>query len=179
MINDSQKKKVTDPKEMYSKLRGMMLATKRPRTIGAPSTPTEPWGVLMDWGVANGTATVMSMIDGSASVYVSSGGGYIGGQGIETVRAAAQRAVLEARSVQLPKQAASDFPLPPPHGVIFYLLSDAGVYALPASETELSAVGHPLRNLGDAMQSVITHFRQWKTRVKSTSSASTADRKKN
>jgi hypothetical protein len=144
----------------------MMLTTKRPRTIGAPSTPEEPWGVLMDWALPNGTATVMSMIDGSASVYLSSGGGFIGGQGIETVRAAAQRAVAEARLVQRPKKPTTDFVLPSEHGVIFYLLTDAGVFSLRATEGELRSAEHPLRKLGDAMQSVIVHFREWKAGAK-------------
>lgn len=165
-------KKITDPKEMYQGLRGLMLATKRPRTIGEPSKSAEPWGLLMDWGVGNGTATVMSMFDGSASVYLSSGGGYIGGQGIGPVRSAAQKAVAEARLVQMPEHATADFPLPAAHEVFFYFLTDAGVYVLRTNETELSAAAHPLKKLGDAMQAVIEQFRLWKGRTKN-------DREKN
>jgi hypothetical protein len=35
--------------------------------------------VLMDWFVGKGTATVVAIVDGTASVYLSSGGGFIGG----------------------------------------------------------------------------------------------------
>jgi hypothetical protein len=159
MADDPSPKKISDPREMYSALRAMMLKNARPKTISAPGSPKTPWGVLMDWGVRNGTATVMSMSDGSASVYLSSGGGFIGGQNIEPVRLAAQRAVAEAQSVQLPEQAVKDFPLPDTNGAIFYFLTDAGVFALRASVSELSSGSHPLRKLGDAMQAVITQFR--------------------
>ena len=66
-------------------------------------------------------ATVMSKSDGSASLYLSSGGGYKGGRGIETVQTAAQRAVAQARLIELPKFTTSDFLLAAVHGVNFYL----------------------------------------------------------
>jgi hypothetical protein len=82
MNEPTQKEKIKDPKEMYPRLRTLMLRGSRSKFSLAPtSKPTEPWGVVMDWGVKNGTATIVAMSDGSASVYFSSGGGYIGGGG--------------------------------------------------------------------------------------------------
>ncbi|HEX6495514.1 MAG TPA: hypothetical protein VF018_08530, partial [Acidobacteriaceae bacterium] len=50
--------------------------------------------VLMDWNVSNGTATVLAAADGTASVYLSSGGGFLGGgQKYPTIRDAALRAI--------------------------------------------------------------------------------------
>jgi hypothetical protein len=129
--------------------------------LAAPSTPTEPWGVLMDWGVRNGTATVVASSDGSASVYFSSGGGYIGGKGQEPIRAAAQKAVEIARTVKLPERPTAIYPLPETHGVFFYFLTDAGVFIFRTSEQELNSPAHPLRKIGDAMQGVITEYRLW------------------
>jgi hypothetical protein len=115
----------------------------------------------MDWGVRNGTATVVAMSDGSASVYLSSGGGYLGGIGQEPLRKAAQNAVKVARGVQLPSQATTAFPLSEQRGVFFYFLTDAGVFTLRTSEQELSSSRDSLRELGDAMQGVITEYRLW------------------
>src|SRR5262249_37331166 len=167
MTDNPEQKKVSDPKEMYPRLRSMMLKGTRPRSIPEPEAPTEPWGVLMDWGVQNGSATVMSMADGSASVYFISGGGFIGGKEIMRVREAAQRVVQEARAVQLPEKPTISFPLPETHGMIFYFLSDAGVYMRSTSQHELNSASHPLKKLGDAMQSVITQFRIWQAETKS------------
>src|SRR5271170_470775 len=61
------------PKDVYVGLRNSMLQGSRSKFGLAPtSTPTEPWGVLMDWGVQKGIATVVASSDGSASVYFSS-----------------------------------------------------------------------------------------------------------
>ncbi len=115
----------------------------------------------MDWGVQNGTATVVAASDGSASVYFSSGGGYIGGKGQESIRAAAQKAVVISRTVQLPEQPTAIYPLPETHQVFFYFLTDAGVFMFKTSEQELNSPVHPLRKTGDAMQGVITEYRLW------------------
>src|SRR6516225_870477 len=65
------------PEVVYQGLRNMVLCGTRERFGLAPtSSRTEPWGVVMDWGVPNGTATVMALSDGSASIYLSGGGGY-------------------------------------------------------------------------------------------------------
>ena len=107
------------------------------------------------------TATVVAASDGSASVYLSGGGGYIGGKGQEPIRLAAERAVEVARAVQLPSQPTTDFPVPETGGVFFYFLTDAGVFALRTSVQELNSPSHPLRKIGDAMQGVITQYRLW------------------
>jgi hypothetical protein len=163
--------KSTGPTEAYSRLRGMMLEGSRTKFSLTPtSKPTEPWGVVMDWGVKNGTTTVVAMSDGSASVYFSGGGGYLGGKGQEPIRIAAQKAVEAAISVPLPEQSTTVYPLPEGGGVFFYLLTDAGVFMFRTSEQELNPSGHTLRKLGDAMQGVITEYRLWDQRRKSESS---------
>jgi hypothetical protein len=154
--------KSPEPKQVYLRLRKTMLDGPRTK-FGLPptSTPTEPWGVLMDWGVNNGIATVVVASDGAASVYFSSGGGHIGGKGQEPIRLAAQKAVAVARTVQMPSQPVKDFPLPETGGVFFYFLTDAGVFTFRTSAQELNSPSHPLRKIGDAMQEVITQYRLW------------------
>jgi hypothetical protein len=152
----------SEPKDVYIGLRNSMLQGSRSKfSLAATSKPMEPWGVVMDWGVRNGTATVVAMSDGSASVYFSGGGGYIGGKGQETIRGAAQKAVEVARDVQLPSQPTITYPLPEQRGVFFYFLTDAGVFMIRTSEQELNSSSHSLRKVGDAMQGVITEYRLW------------------
>ena len=168
MNETPQKGKIKDPRETYADLRSLMLQGTRAKFgLAGTSKPTEPWGVLMDWGMQGGTATVVTMSDGSASVYFSNGGGYLGGHGQEPIRAAAQKAVGTARAVQLPAEPSMSYPLPKRHGVFFYFLTDSGVFMLRTTEQELNSPIHPLRNLGDAMQAVITQYRLWDQRRKS------------
>src|SRR5215831_4132356 len=64
------------PSETYLNLRKQALGFKREEIgLPAPAQSTEPWGVIMDWPVGNGTATVVAISDGTASIYLSSGGG--------------------------------------------------------------------------------------------------------
>ena len=150
------------PSETYLNLRKQALGFKREEIgLPAPAQSTEPWGVIMDWPVGNGTATVVAISDGTASIYLSSGGGYIGGQGHESIRKAAQKAVSVAASSQTqmqPVTADSRFPLPQKDELIFYALTDAGVFASTVPESGLRNGSHPLTKLGGALQEVITQY---------------------
>jgi len=118
-----------DPK-VYLGLRNMMLQGSRAK-FGLPpaSKPTEPYGVLMDWGIAAGTATVVAVTDGTASVYLSSGGGFIGGgQSHDSIRSAAKRTVELAGELQPLMRLTTTYPLPQRGYVTFYVLTDAGVF---------------------------------------------------
>jgi hypothetical protein len=149
-----------DPK-MYSNLRGMMLQGSRTKFGITPGTsPNEPFGVLMDWGVKNGTVTVVAIVDGNASMYFSSGGGYLGGgQGHESIRVAAKSAVKAAAEVQPLMQATKTYPLPQTGHVNFYALTDNGVFMTSATEQQLGDQQNPFYKLGQSFQDLITEYR--------------------
>jgi hypothetical protein len=101
------------------------------------------------------------MTDGSASVYLSSGGGYLGGIGQEPIRKAAQHAVDAAREVQSKMKPAGNYPLPEQGQVTFYVLTDSGVLTATTTQQSLSTHQDPYSRLGDSMQNVITQYRLW------------------
>ncbi|HEU5401966.1 MAG TPA: hypothetical protein VFU86_11450 [Terriglobales bacterium] len=148
------------PETVYQGLRNMVLCGTRER-FGLPptSSPAEPWGAVMDWGVPSGTATVMALSDGSASIYLSGGGGYLGGQNQEPVRRAAQQAIEVAREYPPHMQKATDYILPVTGEIIFYLMTDSGVLTASEKEMELRKPEHPLAKLGNAMQNIVTQYR--------------------
>lgn len=150
----------SDSFHIYQGLRIQALQTSR-TSLGIAATGSEkrPYGVVMDWNLGSGTATVVAMADGNASVYLSSGGGSIGGgKTYESVRLAAQRAVLIASEI-LPKlRHVTQYPLPGPEQVSFYVLTDAGVFNESASTPELTIGQHPLSDLGNAMQEIIMQY---------------------
>jgi hypothetical protein len=147
--------------EVYLGLRNLALEGSRAKFNLVPtSTPTEPWGVVMDWGLTSGTASVLALSDGHASIYLSSSGGYLGGsESHESVRSAAKRMVAAAVESQSLTRATTEFPLPREGQVFFYLLTDAGVFTADASQKDLSSHVHPLSKLGDAAQEVIKEYR--------------------
>jgi hypothetical protein len=147
-------------KNPYPRLRALALHSGRiPKSMPKPSSPAEPWGVVMDWVVSAGVATVVAFSDGSASVYFSSGGGLLGGQAHEPIRNAARDAVGVAAEFQPQMELTTVFPLPQPGIVVFYVLADSGVFTSSAFESALKTHSHALSKLGDAMQAIISAYR--------------------
>jgi hypothetical protein len=145
--------------ELYAGLRENMLNVTREKIPGlTPLPPGDVWGAVMDWGLAGGTSTVIALSDGTASIYLSSGGGYLGGEGVRAIRDAAIAAVKEASALRGGMQPATDLALPVTGGVVFYALTDAGRFTMRSTQSELQASISPARRLGDAMQLIITEF---------------------
>jgi hypothetical protein len=113
----------------------------------------------MDWGFTEGDATLVAFSDGNDSVYLSSGGGFIGSALHDSIGKAAQRMVTIAAECQPQAHFTTTYPLPQHAQVIFYFLTDVGVFTIGASEQELSSHRRPLSKLGDGGQDIITQFR--------------------
>jgi hypothetical protein len=149
------------PKDVYLGLRNMALGITREKAgLGATYAPTEAWGVIMDWVVSNATATIVAFSNGHVSIYLSTGGGFIGGESHESVRNAGKKMVAVAGECQPHTHATAEYPLPQEQGeVLFYLLTDAGIFAASASTEDLDDHHHPLSKLHDAAQGIITEYR--------------------
>jgi hypothetical protein len=83
----------------YENLRRIALAIE-PASLGVTATGELPhvFGVVMDMGMEQGTATFVAFADGTVSMYYSSGGGMIGAGEHERVRTAAHRLLAIANS---------------------------------------------------------------------------------
>ena len=143
-------------------LRDMALqATRSKLSLGPATSPNEPFGVVMETGLDTGTATVVGFADGSASIYLSSGGGFIGGHGQQPIRRAAQNFVVTARDFQPHMNTTSEFPVADAGRTIFYVLTDEGAYMDSALTEELAEGNHKLSSLFNAGQEIVTRYRMW------------------
>jgi len=151
----------------YSALRSQILNWKCPQVGSSTAdTPGNPCAVVMDWAVTSGVATVVAVSDGSASIYYSSGGGSIGGgYARPVIRDAALHAVSIGSKLLDNMQLTDNFPLPESGGVIFYIVTERGVFTAKASVELLSTNRHPLSELGNSMQTIITEYRMLETTV--------------
>ena len=150
------------PKDVYLGLRNLALGITREKAgLAATYAPTEPWGVIMDWVVSNATATIIASSNGHASIYLSTGGGFIGGdESHESVRNAAKKMVAVAAECQPHTHATSEYPLPQQPGeILFYMLTDAGIFTASALKKNLSNHHHSLSKLHDAAQGIVTEYR--------------------
>jgi hypothetical protein len=152
--------KHTNMNDMYLSLRERALRTNGQTAGGLPSDPAEqPFGLVADMAFPNGNATVIAMISGAASIYLSSGGGYIGGEGHEAIRKAAKHAVETAREAVAYMHPTKEYPLPEAGQVRFYALTRGGVMSGWASEAKLENSRNPFNKLYAAVQGVITQYR--------------------
>jgi hypothetical protein len=157
--SDADVPKKANP-EIYPEMRDLVLHGSRGAFgLTGSFAKDQPWGVLMETGYPEGSATLVAMADGSASIYLSSGGGTIGGIGNETIRNAAQRMVQIASEFQPQMKQTTAFPLPRKSETIFYLLTDSGVFSASAVEEQLGENRHPLSRLFHAGHEIIFEFR--------------------
>lgn len=123
LLLTQRKSRKPDPDTYYA-LRDQILHLTRDRIgLPAPQHDTDVWAVLMDWGVTHGTATVVAISDGTASIYLSSGGGSIGGgKSHDSLRKAALQAVSIAAKFQPEMRPVANYPLPR-QGQVFSMYS--------------------------------------------------------
>ncbi len=154
-------KSSASPPSAYIGLRNLALESPLAEVPSATAVkPGAPFAVLMDWGIPAGTATVAAYADGTASVYLSSGGGFLGGgQAHESIRNAAMRTVEIAGELKNLMQPTTTYPLPQLGQVRFYVRTDVGVLTATAPEDELRSHRSPLYKLGDSAQTIITAYR--------------------
>ncbi|HEY1809869.1 MAG TPA: hypothetical protein VGG42_14990 [Acidobacteriaceae bacterium] len=139
----------------YAVLRRHALQTRLPRI---PARDIQ--SVLMDFHFDHGTATVVACADGSASLFLSSGGGFLGGsEHFPTIREAALHAVALATTMQCHFEPTETSALPPLGDVTFYVTSGVGVRMAVAAQARLRAATDPLAALGGAMQKIVTGYR--------------------
>ena len=135
-----------------------------PATVGLHPSAELPrvWGVLMEMGFPDGAATIVSLADGTTSLYTSEGGGVIGGGEHAPVAAASRRFLVEAEATEtgLSPAESANVDLPPAGIVSFVVLAYSGTQIGAADEHELASMQHPLSQLYAAGQDVITALRE-------------------
>jgi hypothetical protein len=117
------------------------------------------FGVVMDTGYSIGWATLVAFSDGNASLYLSNGGGVMGGAAHETVRKAAISMINAADRYVDQTTITESTPLPTSGNVTFYLLTTNAIRAATAKEDDLGEQRHALAPLFNAGQEVITQLR--------------------
>lgn len=116
------------------------------------------WGVAMEIGYPVGFASVVALADGTANLYLSTGGGIAG----EASNAAAKQAAIDLCTVAgtVAKLTPTvDFPAPAAGRVRFYVLTTDGVRTAEEAQAVLAAGRSALSPLFLAAQAVLTQLR--------------------
>lgn len=117
------------------------------------------WGLVVDMPSAKGSASLVSLADGTTSLYTSLGGGVIGGGFYQRVAGATRRllVILESRLRDMDED---DTTTVPPTGHIGLIaLAYDGRRRTVASQDALASGSHPLSPIFFAAHDVITELR--------------------
>lgn len=164
LLGCSQEQSVTeDPKNAADagrELRKMALTTPAGQLGFAPDNDyPNVYGILTDWNLGDQTASILSMKDGTASLYTNSTRAIIGGHAHDNVRQAAERYVKLAGQYYDDSREVTDFAYPEPSQVYFYLLTYDGVRLCVGDEIGIDQGTDPTRSLFAAAQEVLTQLR--------------------
>jgi hypothetical protein len=121
--------------EVYNDLRSHILRLT-PAELGI-DTNHKVLAVLMETGYAEGAATLVAVLDGSASLYLSGGGGIIGAGENPGPSAAARKMVAIAADFASACTKTSEFPLPQNEHTRFYIVTPEGVLTSEAKHDDL------------------------------------------
>ena len=107
-----------------------MAFTATPEQLGLslPTDKTIVYGAIMDWEMGGATATTVSYQTGDASLYLSSGGGVIGGGQHKNVNSSAKQFVSLAQTFLDKTTKTETTPLPSTNEVKFYMLTNKGIF---------------------------------------------------
>ncbi len=150
----------TPTPDVMRELRIQMLTAPAAK-FGIEPTPDYPrvYGIVMDWPIGEDIATVVSLCDGSASLYTTSTFGVIGGIGHESVRREACVFVKAAANFVTVSSPTSEFPYPESNRVRYYLLTFDGVKVIDAALRAVTEGGHKSAELFAHGQAVLAELR--------------------
>src|SRR5439155_16571274 len=115
--------------------------------FSATTTHPRVFGVAMDMGYPTAVATLASFVDGSTSLYFSTGGGFIGaGEHQQVARVSTALVGFADGFVEL-TEPATDLALPAAGRVRLHLLTYAGRRTAVAADDELAEKRHSLSRL--------------------------------
>lgn len=144
-----------DPAKMTTILRAGVLAIQ-PEDIGLTrSACPRVWGVMMELGEAEVVVSLVALLDGSVSIYLSDGNGVLGCGLHPDVRLAAAKMLNIAGHVVAACEPVASYPMPGEGHVRFYLLTDRGVVMIDGDRQQLNDGKFELAELYYAGHSVI------------------------
>ena len=113
----------------YEELRNMAFkATPEQLELSLPTDKTIVYGVVMDWEMGGATASTVAYQTGDASLYLSTGGGVIGGGKHLSVNTASKQFISLAQTFLDKATKTEKTDLPKSNEVNFYLLTNKGIY---------------------------------------------------
>lgn len=156
-----KRKQKQSPAEVIMALRAQVLELD-PSTAGITKSPDLPnvWAIMMETGYPEAVATLLTVADGTTSLYFSNGGGVLGAGAHESVLETLPAFFRAAEEHLGAFKRATETPLPDVGRVRFYLRTFDATLTAEADENDLGYERHELSPLFHAGHSVISAVRE-------------------
>jgi hypothetical protein len=145
--------------DIYLDLREVILRGDPHAHSWAP-TPELPnvWGALVEVGLPEGPATLVSLVDGTTSLYLGNGGATIGAGEAAPVAEATRRLLATVETALSHLTSVWEFPLPTSGRVRVVALTFSGPMGADAAEADLVAGRGPLALIYAASADVLAEI---------------------
>ena len=154
------------PNVVYMEMRGQMFRLD-PEKLGIKKSDGQPnvWGVITEFTLGDGYATVVSLANGRTYMYFSNGSGILGAGDYSMVSIASAELVKTAEKYVSQMELTKEHPFPSPGYTRFYLLAHSGLYTRQVQESlMLGEHTNPMYGLYAFTQNVITQIRMISSR---------------
>ena len=145
--------------DIYSQMREQVLKIT-PDQLGIKLTDSKTLlAVLTETGYDRAVATLVTVADGTVSLYFSNGGGFIGAGQYDRPQKACESFIAFAKAYIGKAAFVKEYPLPSEGAVRFYFITSGGIFVLEEKENTLGNNQSPLSPLYFKAQEVITEAR--------------------
>lgn len=145
----------------YEDLRKQALSvTSEMIGLKIPENDNTVYGVVIDWNMNSVIATIVAYKTGDASIYLSTGGGSIGGIGHPTVVEAAKSCVEFSNKVLNSSTLTKDTSLPEKGDIKFFLLTNKGEFSHQEHYSILENSNSEWSSLFNYANNIITAYRK-------------------
>jgi hypothetical protein len=126
---------ISKDKNPYQKLRDLALLQNAKEPDPLPVDENEPYKVLVEFYVSGTPVSVFCAIDGTASIYLGSGSGFInGGMENETIRQIAKSIVFESKNILDSLEPMKMFPVVQDGWINVFVVTERNIYGINASQ---------------------------------------------
>ena len=144
----------------YQNLRDLALHTKTDDIGITVPDGSSVYGIVMDWDLGEGIVTLIAFKTGDASMYLSSGGGMIGGGQHDAVREAVFSYLKKSQEYLSQTNQSQATSLPDKNCIQFYLLTEDGIYHAKETMANIENQTSAWLALFAEANNVITELRQ-------------------
>lgn len=159
--------KINPPAQIYLQMRQRVLDTD-PLSVGIlpNDSASQVWGTMMEFATGNTAVTLVSLADGTTSMYFGNGGGVIGGGGDPAVAQASRDLVALAESYLDDMEPMQEIPLISGGIIRFITLTYKRLSSIDIPQARLFKGNHlfmPLFNQANRVISLLRMLRETKS----------------